>query len=195
MSAAKKSKPNAGGVITREPSPEGVDAPSGQSVTGDPALEFGPLKHLLGYRLRKAYAVLFRTWSEMFQDLNLAFGQYSILLLVKHNPGESQMTIADAAGLDRSTLVPILHKFARLGWVRRTRRKSDRRHYSLRLTPAGEAVLKAAEPLIAAHEEQLFAPLSAPERQALDLLLSKIIETDRQLQGERSATEGNGDDD
>lgn len=190
MSAAKRSKSDAGGEIARGPSAEGVDAPSEPSATGDPALDFGPLEYLLGYRLRKVYSVLFRTFSELFQDLNLAFGQYSILLLVKHNPGESQMTIADAAGLDRSTLVPILHKFVRLGWVRRTRRRSDRRHYSLRLTPAGESVLKAAEPVIAAHEEQLFAPLSGAERQTLDVLLSKIIEADRKLQQERSGAEG-----
>ncbi len=164
--------------------------PAAQGGEASQELEFGPLNDQVGYALRRAYAILFRTFSEMFQDLNLAFGQYSILVLVGQNPGVSQMAIADAADVDRTTIVPILHKFAQLRWITRRRRTADRRVYSLHLTAAGQAVLDATAPIIAAHEERLFGPLTAAERATLGKLLSKVVESER---GSRAKT-GSRDD-
>jgi DNA-binding MarR family transcriptional regulator len=112
----------------------------------------------------------------MLKDLDLAPGQYSVLLLIGLNPGLSQMDLAAATGLDGSTLVPITNRFEKLGWIRRTRRKEDRRFYSLRVTPAGQAVLDNARPIIDAHERRLVSGLTERERDTLIDLLSRITE-------------------
>jgi DNA-binding PadR family transcriptional regulator len=84
--------------------------------------------------------------------------------------------LADAAGIDRSTIVPITNRFAKLGWVRRTRRSEDRRVYSLRLTSQGQSVLDRARPVIQAHEEQLVAGLSHAEIALATTLLARIAD-------------------
>lgn len=112
----------------------------------------------------------------MMKDVDLAPGQYSVLLLIGLNPGLSQMDLAAATGLDGSTLVPITNRFEKLGWIRRARRSEDRRFYSLRVTPAGQAVLDNARPIIDAHERQLVSRLTERERHTLIDLLTRISE-------------------
>jgi DNA-binding MarR family transcriptional regulator len=112
-----------------------------------------------------------------FRHLQLAPGQYSALVLISLNPGRSQIDLAAAAGLDGSTMVPITDRFVKLGWVRRVRRKSDRRVYSLRITPAGRAVLDEARPMIAARDKKLGSVLSARGRDELIGMLARICES------------------
>lgn len=141
-------------------------------------LEFGALSTLCGYWVRKAYSKLFTSFNDMLRELDVAPGQYSVLMLIGLNPGTSQMALADSTGIDRSTVVPIVDRFVRLGWVRRGRRRDDRRIYSLRLTPAGKAVLDQAQPIIAQHEALLVQDLTPDERDVLVKLLRKIVESD-----------------
>lgn len=139
-------------------------------------VDYGLLPSLVGYRIRKAYSYLFQTFTLMLRDVGLAPGQYSVLLLIALNPGLSQMALAEATGLDGSTIVPITNRFVKLGWIRRVRRKDDRRFYELRITQAGQAVLDKARPIIEAHERNLVAGLSDPECRILIELLSRITE-------------------
>jgi DNA-binding MarR family transcriptional regulator len=138
------------------------------------AIDYGPMLDFAGYRIKLAYGFVFQSFTEMFSELDLAFGQYSVLLLVGLNRGISQLALAQAGGLDGSTLVPITERFARLGWIRRIRRKNDRRYYSLRITPSGQEILDKARPLIEAHDRQLLAPLTKTERETLMTLLERI---------------------
>lgn len=140
------------------------------------AINYGLLPSLVGYRVRKAYSYLFQTFTLMLRDLGLAPGQYSVLLLIALNPGSSQMALAEATGLDGSTIVPITNRFVKLGWIRRVRRKEDRRFYALGITPAGQAVLDNARPIIEAHERNLVAGLSDAECHTLIELLARITE-------------------
>jgi len=141
-------------------------------------IDYGPLPSLVGYQIRKAYSRLFQTFTEMLEEVGLAPGQYSALLLIGLNPGLSQMALADATGTDRSSIVPITKRFADKGWVRRTRRTADRRLYSLRLTPSGETILHKAQSLIEEHEKQFVAPLSLAERVMVRTLLARIADAD-----------------
>jgi DNA-binding MarR family transcriptional regulator len=152
-----------------------------QNPAADPAfangIDYGPLLDHIGYRLKRAYAYSIQTWDALFQDLGLAYGQYSVLLLISLNPGLSQLRLAEAVGLDGSTVVPITNRFVSLGWIRRLRRRDDRRTYSLRVTTAGQKVLDRARTILEAHEEDLVSPLTAQERMTLFQILSKM--TDR----------------
>jgi DNA-binding MarR family transcriptional regulator len=118
-----------------------LDAESSETCSDLEAINYGPLRSLVGYRIRKAYSRLFQTFNEMLAEVNLAPGQYSALLLIALNPGLSQMQLAEATGLDRSTIVPIADRFVRMGWITRTRREDDRRTYSLQLTPLGRSII------------------------------------------------------
>jgi DNA-binding MarR family transcriptional regulator len=138
------------------------------------AIDYGPLPALVAYRLKRAYAYSIQTWDTLFERLGLPYGQYSVLLLIGLNPGLSQLALANAVGLDGSTLVPIMNRFFKLGWIRRVRRRDDRRVYSLRVTPAGQAVLDKARAILREHDADLTSPLTGEERATLLELISKI---------------------
>jgi DNA-binding MarR family transcriptional regulator len=150
------------------------DAEKAAFEPGD-EIDHGRLFDFTGYRIKLAYSLVFQTFNEMFSELNLAFGQYSVLVLIGLNPGLSQLALANAAGLDGSTIVPITNRFARLGWIRRVRRQDDRRVYAVRITPAGQTILDKAARLIEAHDRQLLAPFTERERTTLMNLLGRIV--------------------
>ncbi len=137
-------------------------------------VDFGSLPTLVGYRVRRAGSVLFQTFSEALREEQLAPGQYSVLLLIGLNPGLSQMRLAEATGIDRSTIVPIISRFVKMGWVRRVRRKEDRRVYSLRLTAAGEALIAACRPKVEEHERNFAGVLTKAEKKTLIELLARL---------------------
>jgi DNA-binding MarR family transcriptional regulator len=175
---AKASRPDKSKTIlrtdgrSRRPAEPAADVVAARSQIDH--IDFGQLASLVGYRIRRAYGRVFQSFNEMFEPLNIAFGQFSVLTLIGLNPGLSQMALADASDIDRSTIVPITDRFVRLGWVRRTRRPEDRRVYSLRVTPTGRAVLDRAQAAISAHDEMLASGLTAEERAQLIDLLARI---------------------
>jgi DNA-binding MarR family transcriptional regulator len=146
------------------------------AASPEQGVNYGPLPTLVGHHVRKAHSYLFQTFTEALAEVGLAPTQYNALMLIGLNPGLSQMALAEVAGIERTTIVPITNRFARAGWIRRTRRPEDRRLYSLRLTPQGEAVLAKARPLVEAHEKQFVRGLSASERTLLRVLLARIAD-------------------
>jgi DNA-binding MarR family transcriptional regulator len=131
----------------------------------------GPLPGLLGYRLRLAQQAVFRDFGESVSDL--APGRVGILLLIDANPGVTQSRLAQAVGLDRSTLVGVLHGLAARGLVER-RRGEDRRTNGLLLTRAGRGLVAGLKRRIRTHERRVAARLSTEERTQLLALLEKL---------------------
>jgi DNA-binding MarR family transcriptional regulator len=149
---------------------------SPDSSPGRGNVNYGQLPELIGYRVQKAHSRLFQMFTDMLTGLGLAPGQFSALLLIGLNPGLSQHALADAAGIDRTALVPITRRFENLGWIRRSRRAEDRRVYSLELTSEGAHVLDRAWPLIQEHERRLTAGLSRAEVDRARMLLARIAD-------------------
>ena len=121
------------------------------------SLKPGLLPELLGYRLRLAQQALFR----------------GILLLLEANPGVTQSRLAEAVGLDRSTMVGVLHALQDRGLVER-RRGEDRRTNGLWLTAQGRGLVGGLKRRIQLHERRVAARLSPAERAQLIGLLEKL---------------------
>jgi DNA-binding MarR family transcriptional regulator len=138
---------------------------------GDAPLRQGMLPSLLGYRLRLAQQAVFRDFARSIPDLSP--GRVGVLVLIESNPGVTQSRLARAVGLDRSTLVGLLHKLEGRAWIQR-RRGTDRRTNGLWLTAKGAALLGRTKPLIARHEDRVAARLTARERARLLGLLGKL---------------------
>jgi DNA-binding MarR family transcriptional regulator len=94
-------------------------------------------------------------------------------VIIEANPGLAQSRLAEAVGLDRSTLVPLLDRFEAEGVVER-RAGADRRSNGLFLTPEGKRFLARVKRRVEEHEKRLLERLTAVERAALFQLLERL---------------------
>src|SRR5207244_5177591 len=124
------------------------------------SLKPGVLPGLLGYRLRLAQQALFRDFAARVGELSP--GRVGILLLLEANPGVTQSRLAEAVGLDRSTMVGVLHTLQDRGLVER-RRGEDRRTNGLWLTAQGRGLVGGLKRRIQLHERRVSARLSPQE--------------------------------
>jgi DNA-binding MarR family transcriptional regulator len=148
-----------------------------------PPLDRGLLPSLLGYALRRTQSAVFADFAATFAKAGetLTPGEFGLLVLVERNAGLSQMALARALGIDRSTLVPILNRLQARGFLLRNASPTDGRTHALALTPAGEKALVRFARLVRAHEKRIAAGLSAAETRALIELLDKVRRAARPL--------------
>ena len=134
-------------------------------------LKPGLLSSLLGYRLRVAQQAVFRDFARSIPEDSP--GRVGILLLIDANPGVTQSRLAQAVGIDRSTMVGVVHALQARELVER-RRGEDRRTNGLWLTRTGRTLVASLKQRIRIHERRVASRLSASDRAQLLALLEKL---------------------
>ena len=131
----------------------------------------GALPQLLGYRLRLAQQAVFRDFARSIPEASP--GRVGILLLIDANPGVTQSRLAQAVGIDRSTMVGVLHALQARELIER-RRGEDRRTNGLWLTRTGRELVASLKQRIRTHERRVASRLSGGERAHLLAMLEKL---------------------
>ena len=138
------------------------------------ALDLGPLPSLVGYALRRAQIAVFTDFHRVCDPLGLRPAQYSVLLLLRHNPGVRASRLADALGIQRTNFTTLLAGLEAAGLVGRSTDPHDRRAAALELSPAGAELLAQADRLLAKHEQRFRRRLGAADHARLLDLLARI---------------------
>lgn len=100
---------------------------------------------------------------------------YAVMLLLEAHPRLWQSQIAEALGLDRTTVTYLVDGLEKRDWVARQRDPADRRAHVVGLTEAGEQALADIKPAVIEAKKELLAPLSDDEQDQLRDLLTRLI--------------------
>jgi DNA-binding MarR family transcriptional regulator len=108
------------------------------------AVSFGALSEHLGYVLRRAQMAVFADVIEALKGVDLTPGKFSVLFLIRENPGLPQSAICEALGILKGNFVALLHEFERRGLAERRAGGPDARTNALYLTRRGRDLLRRA---------------------------------------------------
>jgi DNA-binding MarR family transcriptional regulator len=87
----------------------------------------------------------------------------------------SQASLGRRTGIDRSDVVAAINELAADGYVDRSPDPDDGRRNIITLTAAGKRQHKRLTELVRKAQDEIFAPLSATERDQLTKLLTKVL--------------------
>lgn len=138
-----------------------------------PAIRLGPLADYAGYHLRLAQDASFQAFAARVGG-DLRPGFFTLLTLIRENPGITQTAISLASGRDKSTLTPALRSLEEGGYIGRERIDHDRRSFRLYLTSAGEEAIARLSEHARAHDQELDR-IIGPENKAEFIRLLRAI--------------------
>ena len=121
--------------------------------------DLGVLDGHLGYFLRRTQMMIFHDFIRTLASIDIRPAQYSVLIVIGANAGLSQAVVAQLLGIERARLVRLLDRLEKRGLTQRLPSRVDRRSHVLKLTPAGQQMLKRAKALAATHEARLLERL------------------------------------
>lgn len=149
---------------------------AGPSPTAMIEAELSPSgKPVLGLYLHVAYMAVIATFAGQVGRGDITPNLIGVLALVARAPGTNQAELARLVGLEPATVGQQVSRAVEGGFVRRDKSANDKRSYTLRLTPRGEAMLKTLRQRIPPHEEMIGRKLSPAERRVLRGLLDKLV--------------------
>src|SRR3984957_1294714 len=105
-------------------------------------VDLGILPRMLGYNLRRAHQVAWRTYVSFIGENKIRPGLFSLLILTRSNPGIAQIELGTHLGVDKASIVALLDRLERAGLIERRRSTRDRRRQGIFLTEAGSAELQ-----------------------------------------------------
>lgn len=127
---------------------------------------------IFGFLVKDVARMHSKNFERLATSLNLTLAQCKVLAGIERNEGLSQVKLAESADTDPMTLVRILDRMERDGWVERRSDPGDRRARRLYLTPEAAPVIAEMWAIAEQSRAQALAGLSAEQReQLLDLLL------------------------
>ncbi len=135
----------------------------------------GRLDHGLGFLLRQAHRAFVRALARELASHGVATAEWSVLRVLWHEEGLSQVDLAERMRVERSSLTLVLHGMEKRGLVHRLRDDADRRKVRLHLTPSGRALEPVLLPCGIAANERAMRGLPPVTVAATGRLLQQLI--------------------
>jgi DNA-binding MarR family transcriptional regulator len=141
------------------------------------------LETVVGYQLRRAYTFFAAHWQLEFRDKRFPITpvQGGMLVMIDANRNVTPTALARMMNVESPTLLQSLERLEELGHIRKLRNESDRRSYTLQLTPRGRKALAAVQAFGPEREQALLADLTPSERRQLIDMLTRVVGRGRQV--------------
>lgn len=147
-----------------------------RSGDGNPTpIDQSALEHLLGYHMAQAdIPAKAAFYKYVGEPLGLRHVDFTILMLVKSNPGITQKRLSQTLAVSAPNITTLLERIESKGLIERVRSDADRRLQHVRLTAAGARVAKRSYELSLDCEREMLKHLTPGERTLLLELLDKV---------------------
>jgi DNA-binding MarR family transcriptional regulator len=133
-----------------------------------------PLAANLTWLLAQASHVLVTEMTAAFAEMGVSPRGHCVLSTAR--TGEfTQKELADAVGLDKTTMVVTIDELEAAGLAERVPSPTDRRARIISVTKAGEKVVASGEKVVSQIQQDVLASLPAREREAFMSGLSRLV--------------------
>lgn len=128
-----------------------------------------PLFMFPGYLLRRASVAALADLNERLSKFSLRHAEFSLLQLVKANPGIKPSEAGRVLDIQRANMVPLVARLEKRGLLTRT--PIDGRSQAINLTAQGRALAKKAFAVVEACEKDLIEKVPLDLRSAVTPIL------------------------
>jgi DNA-binding MarR family transcriptional regulator len=128
-----------------------------------------------GFLMRLAQLKIYEDFFAEVGDRNLKPGEFSVLWVIRHNPGIRQSVLGQRLMIKRAHMTKLIRAMEDQGLVSRRVPADDRRAVEITLTATGADKVTQAAEWFFAYENSVGSALSDSEREQLTGLLRKFI--------------------
>lgn len=154
-----------------KPSPSAV---AKASVAVAAAAKGYVLEDQIGFRLRKAHQRATTIFAEVMAEFDVTPTQFAALAKLDDLGPISQNQLGRLTAMDPATILGVVGRLHRSGWLRARPSVEDQRLMLIELTPEGVIRIKAMKDKAAVVTARTLSALSAAEAQTLNELLARL---------------------
>lgn len=139
--------------------------------------------------LHRAQQAAVNLSTEALSSQGLTLRQFAVLAALAAEEGQSQSSLVDRTGIDRSTLAEMVRRMEASGYIERTTSPEDARAKAVSLLAKGREVYEAALPGVEAADQELLAMIRSNRRAGFILSLAAIGAPEEEPEIEEVVTE------
>lgn len=136
---------------------------------------YGP-RSSIGYLVRRLHKLGLGRLEAVFEDLDVSFTQWAVLLLIRHEIADTASGLARGIGHDSGAMTRVLDHLEGRGLLRRSRDMADRRVVKIELTDAGEEMAETLRPLVVEIWNEVLDGIDREEVRAFIATLTRIVD-------------------
>lgn len=141
----------------------------------NPASAEIPIPLGVSHYLRRAHNALRQQITQNLERDGISMKHFHFLKALQYEDGITQVELSRRVGVERATVTIVVEELERLGYVRRTRNKVDRRKMHVYLTPKGRRTRAALAGTIASAQAIALQGITPEEYEMFKTLLDRIV--------------------
>ena len=172
--AVKKAMPAAAKEVKAAVKPMTAEKFAAKAVAAAAASGGYLLEDQVGFRLRKAHQRATNIFADLMAEFDVTPTQFAALAKLDDLGAISQNQLGRLTAMDPATILGVVGRLHRSGWLRARTSVEDQRLMLIELTTEGQARTKAMKVKAAMVSARTLSPLSAAEAQTLNELLARL---------------------